>query len=93
MTALIAIHQAEVTVKAVEWEINMSNLTDIVGKNRAKLARLGATNSADRIRMEFMRLSDEDILNFVISFSSDNFITLTEHVKQEAKKLVDSQPF
>ena len=77
MTALIAIHQAEVTVKAVEWGINMSNLTD----------------SADKVRMEFMRLSDEDILNFVISFSSENFITLTEHVKQEAKKLVDSQPF
>ena len=51
------------------------------------------TDNADKIRMEFMRLSDEDILNFVISFSSENFITLTEHVQQEVKKLVDSQPF
>ncbi len=63
--------------KAVEWAINMTRLTD----------------NADKIRMEFMRLSDEDILNYVISFSSENFITLTEHVQQEAKKLVDSQPF
>ena len=66
-----------VTVKAVKWAINMTRLTD----------------NADKIRMEFVRLSDEDILNFVISFSSESFITLTEHVKQEAKKLVVSQPF
>ena len=65
------------TVKAVTVVINMRSKTD----------------NADKVRMEFMRLSDEDILNFVISFSSENFITLTEHVKQEAKKLVDSQPF
>ena len=64
-------------MKAVRWVINMSRLTD----------------NADKIRMEFSRLSDEDILNFVISFSSENFVTLTEHVKKEAKKLVDSQPF
>ena len=51
------------------------------------------TDNADKIRMEFARLSDEEILNFVISFSSENFITLTEHVQQEVKKLVDSQPF
>ena len=66
-----------VTVKAVKWVINMTRLTD----------------NADKIRMEFARLSDEEILNFVISFSSENFITLTEHVQQEVKKLVDSQPF
>ena len=72
-----AIQITGVTVKAVKWVINMTRLTD----------------NADKIRMEFMRLSDEDILNFIISFNSENFITLTEHVQQEVKKLVDSQPF
>ena len=72
-----AIQITGVTVKAVKWEINMTRLTD----------------NADKIRMEFARLSDEEILNFVISFSSENFITLTDHVQQEVKKLVDSQPF
>lgn len=67
-------------MKAVKWGINMSK-------------QLTNKEIANQKRLEFMNCSDEDILHFSISVMGDNFTTIGEHVKKEAKKLVDSQPF
>ena len=51
------------------------------------------TMLANKHRLDFMSASDEDICNFAIAIGGESFISISEHVKQEAKKLVDSQPF
>ena len=67
-------------MKAVRWATNMkTNLT--------------LKQIADKHRLDFMAQSDEDINHFAISVMGDSFTTIGEHVKKEAKKLVDSQPF
>ena len=48
---------------------------------------------ADQYRAEFSSLTDDDIVNFVLSFGHETFITLTEHIESEVKRFKDSQPF
>jgi hypothetical protein len=55
--------------------------------------RLTNKEIADKHRLDFMAQSDDDINHFAISVMGDSFTTVGEHVKKEAKKLVDSQPF
>jgi hypothetical protein len=55
--------------------------------------RLSNREIADKHRLDFMAQSDDDINHFAISAMGDSFTTVGEHVKKEAKKLVDSQPF
>jgi hypothetical protein len=55
--------------------------------------RLTNREIADKHRLDFMAQSDGDINHFAISVMGDSFTTVGEHVKKEAKKLVDSQPF
>ena len=48
---------------------------------------------ADVYRHEFDALGDRTILNCMMSFSGDNFKTLTELAESQAKKFVDEQVF
>lgn len=48
---------------------------------------------ADKIRMEFMRQSDRDLIHWKAEFSQPGFITITEHIKAKAKSYLERLPF
>ena len=49
--------------------------------------------SADEIRKEFSAQSDTDLIFWKASISNPDFKTITEHVKEEAEKFVQTIPF
>jgi len=50
-------------------------------------------NLADDYRAEFSSLSDGVILNCMMSFSGDNFKTLTQLAEEQSDKFIKSEPF
>ncbi|MDB4261434.1 hypothetical protein N9878_01065 [bacterium] len=48
---------------------------------------------ADEIRKEFAAQSDHDLIMWKSSISDPNFKTITEHVKEEAEKFIQTIPF